>query len=81
LCRCLHERNRIGEGRYADGIEPFDRLLGAHLARGRIAGRSVWNSPTSNAARFDLVEGPRSSMLQDVAAAWRRFYAALIPTG
>lgn len=31
--------------------------------------------------RFDLLEGPRSSMLQGLAAAWRRFYAALIPTG
>jgi hypothetical protein len=31
--------------------------------------------------RFDLLEGPRSTMLQGFAAAWRRFYAALIPTG
>ena len=31
--------------------------------------------------RFDLVEGPRSTVLQGFAAAWRRFYAALIPTG
>jgi predicted RNA-binding Zn-ribbon protein involved in translation (DUF1610 family) len=31
--------------------------------------------------RFDLIEGPRSNMLHGFAAAWRRFYAALIPTG
>ncbi len=31
--------------------------------------------------RFDLLEGPRGSALQGLAAAWRRFYAALIPTG
>jgi len=31
--------------------------------------------------RFDLVAGPRSTMRQGFAALWRRFYAALIPTG
>ena len=31
--------------------------------------------------RFDLIDGPRSTMLQGFSAAWRRFYAALIPTG
>jgi hypothetical protein len=31
--------------------------------------------------RFDLISGPRPSFLQGLAAALRRFYAAVIPAG
>ena len=30
---------------------------------------------------FDLIDGPRNNTYQGFAAAWRRFYAALIPAG
>jgi transposase-like protein len=31
--------------------------------------------------RFDLVAGPRTTYLQRIVAAWRRFYTAFMPAG